>query len=195
MKVIGLTGGIASGKSLVSTWFEALDITVIDADKVYKRLVSEHAGMRQAISDAFDLKTHDDGKIDFASLANVVFNDQEKLQRLNQVTHPFVIEEIDDMVDTLRKKCHDLVVLDVPLLFEAKMEKNCDWVICVYVDKETQVSRLMKRDQMDKVAALKRIESQMDLEEKKERSDFVIDNSMSKTNSYQQFQQIIKKII
>jgi dephospho-CoA kinase len=98
------------------------------------------------------------------------------------------------MLEEYRDNEKDIVILDVPLLYEAKMESYCDYVVCVYTDRETQIDRLMKRGHLDRQTAIKRIDSQMSLEDKKAKSDFVIDNSWSKDHSYQQFVQVLAKI-
>ncbi|QLY39356.1 dephospho-CoA kinase [Hujiaoplasma nucleasis] len=194
MKVIGVTGGVASGKTLISDWFEKVHIKVIDADKVYKRLTHTNKEMYQEIIDTFALTEKSNQELDFKSLAKIVFNDKEKLKILNSLTHPYVIKEIEAMIETYRVEDYPLVVLDVPLLFEAGMEKYCDEIICVYADRESQIERLMKRGHLDRKTAIQRIDSQMSLDEKKEKSDYVIDNSWSRDHTYHQFIQILSKL-
>lgn len=194
MKVIGVTGGVASGKTLISDWFEKAHIKVIDADKVYKRLTHTNKEMYQEIIDTFALTEKSNQELDFKSLAKIVFNDKEKLEILNSLTHPYVIKEIEAMIETYRVEDYPLVVLDVPLLFEAGMEKYCDEIICVYADRKSQIERLMKRGHLDRKTAIQRIDSQMSLDEKKEKSDYVIDNSWSRDHTYHQFIQILSKL-
>lgn len=193
MKVIGVTGGIASGKSLISDWFSKSQIHVIDADKVYKSLMKHNQALYEEVVSHFNLKLKEDDNL-YKVLASIVFKDKEKLKELNAMTHPYVIRRIEEIIETHRRADEKHLVLDIPLLFEAKMDQYCDVIICVYVDKHTQIERLTKRNFMDRDKALERIASQMDLEEKKERSDFVIDNSFSKDHTYQQFRQVLAKI-
>lgn len=194
MIVVGVTGGIASGKSLISDWFTKAHLSVIDADVVYKNLIKSNRNLYKDIVDAFDLPTNQSSSIDFKSLGKIVFRDKDKLSKLNAITHPYVINKVELMLEEYRNNEKDIVILDVPLLYEAKMESYCDYVVCVYTDKETQIDRLMKRGHLDRQTAINRIDSQMSLEEKKEKSDFVIDNSWSKDHSYQQFVQVLAKI-
>jgi dephospho-CoA kinase len=194
MKVIGVTGGIASGKSLISDWFVKAQINVIDADKVYKTLMKNDQSLYEEVMNHFDLPASEDHKLDYRALGNIVFNDKKKLDELNRMTHPYVIKKTEEIIESHRQNNEKHLVLDIPLLFESKMDVYCDVVICVYVDKETQIERLMKRNLMDRKTAISRIDSQMDLEEKKEKSTFVIDNSLSKDHSYRQFRQILAKI-
>lgn len=194
MKVIGVTGGIASGKSLISDWFEKVQINVIDADRVYKSLVETNQDLYQDVIKHFDLPESDHHQLDFRALGKIVFNDKEKLKLLNQITHPYVKTEMNRLIQMNRDEGEKHLVLDIPLLFEAKMESYCDFIICVYVDKETQIERLMKRANLDRKTATKRIDSQMSLEEKKEKSDYVIDNSLTKDYTYEQFRQVLAQI-
>ncbi|MDA3931484.1 MAG: dephospho-CoA kinase [Tenericutes bacterium] len=194
MKIIGLTGGIASGKTLISDWFEKVHIKVIDADKVYKALIKTDKELYQEIVKTFSLESKEDQSLDFKRLARIVFNDKEKLEALNQIAHPYVIKEMEHLIAYCREKEEDILVLDIPLLYEAKMEIYCDKIICVYLDKETQIDRLMKRGYLEREVAIQRIDAQMSLEEKKERADYVIDNSLSRDYSYNQFKHVLVKI-
>lgn len=194
MKVIGVTGGIASGKSLISDWFEKAQIKVIDADKVYRSLIKTHKKMLKEIITAFNLKQNANQPLDLKELGHIVFNSKKEMIKLNKITHPYVIEMMEEQIEDHRLNEESIIVLDVPLLFEAKMEKYCDSIICVYTDKETQIDRLRKRGHLTREAAIQRIDSQMSLEIKKEKSDYVIDNSYSKDHSYSQFTQILAKI-
>lgn len=194
MIVVGVTGGIASGKSLISDWFTKANLRVIDADVVYKNLIKSNRNLYKDIVEAFDLPTNQSSSIDFKSLGKIVFRDKEKLKKLNAITHPYVINKVELMIEEYKDNHMDIIILDVPLLYEAKMESYCDYVVCVYTDRETQIDRLMKRGHLDRQTAIKRIDSQMSLEDKKAKSDFVIDNSWSKDHSYQQFVQILAKI-
>ena len=194
MKVIGLTGGIASGKTLVSDWFRKVHIKVIDADSVYKNLLKVDNNLYNEVTDTFNLDKNKNNQLDFKSLARIVFNDRDKLKLLSKITHPYVINKIEEMIFEYNKKGEDIIVLTVPLLFEAKMEYLCNKIICVWLDRETQIERLIKRSNLEREVAIKRIESQMNLDEKKAKSDYVIDNSLSRDNSYIQFRQILAKI-
>jgi len=185
---IGLTGGIASGKSLVSSYFQELDIPILDADKIYKNLLKTNKLLYNEIKKTFNLE-------DFTlkQLGEIVFDDQTKLKTLNKIAHPYVIRYFAEQLEKMAKT-EKFVVLDIPLLFEAKMESYCDVIICVYVDEIIQIERLMKRNNLLKEEALKRINSQMPLSEKCKISDYVIDNSQERDYTYQQFTEIFNKI-
>ncbi|MDY0139312.1 MAG: dephospho-CoA kinase [Candidatus Izemoplasmatales bacterium] len=185
---IGLTGGIASGKSLVSGFFEDEGIIVLDADKIYKNLLKTNELLYNEIKNAFNLKD-----LDLTILANIVFNNQDKIKLLNSIAHPYVKEEYIKLLKEFERS-EKLVVLDIPLLYEAKMESYCDLIICVYIDEEIQIERLIERDSFSVEDAKKRIASQMSLSEKCEISDYVIDNSKSREFSYYQFNKILNLI-
>ncbi|MDD3129122.1 MAG: dephospho-CoA kinase [Candidatus Izemoplasmatales bacterium] len=185
---IGLTGGIASGKSLVSGFFEDEGIIVLDADKIYKNLLKTNELLYNEIKNAFNLKD-----LDLTILANIVFNNQDKIKLLNSIAHPYVKEEYIKLLKEYERS-EKLVVLDIPLLYEAKMESYCDLIICVYIDEEIQIERLIERDSFSVEDAQKRIASQMSLSEKCKISDYVIDNSKSREFSYYQFKKILNLI-
>jgi len=188
MKRIGLTGGIASGKSLISEYFQENNILVLDADRIYKNLINTNVVMATEIKKAFNLE-----KIDFQKLSEIVFDNKKLLKKLNRITHPFVIRAFKEQLNKL-EKTEAIVVLDIPLLFEARMEDFCDQIICVYVDETTQIERLMKRNNISETEAKKRINSQMPLIDKCKMSDYTIDNSHHKDFTKKQFDEIFQKI-
>lgn len=188
MKVIGLTGGIASGKSLVSRFFEKENVVVLDADKIYKNLLKRNKIMYNEIKNAFSLT-----ELDLKTLSEIVFSNEEKLKVLNSIAHPYVKKVMLERIQRLNKT-EKLIVLDIPLLFEAKMENLCDKIICVYAEEKVQLERLLKRNDLSLDSALKRINSQMPLKEKCRLSDYIIDNSLDMDNTYRQFKIILSKI-
>lgn len=181
MKIIGLTGGIASGKSTVSRALRELGAIVIDADEVAHTIMEPGKPAWEDIIEHFGSGVlNADQTIDREKLGAIVFNNPERLQVLNQITHPRVGEQFKQIITTLRAEKSDAVLfMEVPLLYETHMERICDEVWVVWVDEETQIQRLMKRDGLLREDALKRIDAQMSLDEKARRADFVIDNRYS----------------
>ena len=181
MKIIGLTGGIASGKSTVSRALRELGAIVIDADEVAHTIMEPGKPAWEDIIEHFGSGVlNADQTIDREKLGAIVFNNPERLQVLNQITHPRVGEQFKQIITTLRAEKSDAVLfMEVPLLYETHMERICDEVWVVWVDEETQIQRLMKRDGLSREDALKRIDAQMSLDEKARRADFVIDNRYS----------------
>ncbi|MGI6413125.1 MAG: dephospho-CoA kinase [Syntrophomonadaceae bacterium] len=179
MQLIGLTGGIASGKSTVSKVLRELGAAVIDVDKVAHKAMEPHKPAWTDIVNYFGREIlAADMTIDREKLGQVVFNDPDKLKKLNAITHPRIHELVKQQIDCLRLSQPDAIVfVEVPLLYEANKEKNYDEVWVVWVDRETQIKRLMQRNGLDRDLAIKRIEAQMSLDEKAKRADVVIDNS------------------
>jgi dephospho-CoA kinase len=176
--IIGLTGGVASGKSLVAAEFEKLGACVIDADVIAREVLCPGEEPFNMVVDEFGkgILTKD-GNVDRAVLAEIVFNDCAKLTTLNQITHPEIIKRILDRIEEIRSEDPDvLIVLDAPLLIEVGLHEKVDRVVVVYVDEETLVERIVERDKLDPKEAVKRLACQMPLKEKIEYADHVIYN-------------------
>ncbi len=174
--VIGLTGGIASGKTTVSDYLKGLGVCVIDADEVAHEVTSPgSAGFKKIIEEFGEDLLTPEGNLNRKKLGEIVFSDKEALSELNAIVHPLVIENIRQMLVKIeRSPC---VVLDVPLLFESGMDDLCDEVWVVAVDEDTQVKRLMERDGYNFDEAIRRVKAQMPLEEKVRRANRVLDNT------------------
>ncbi len=192
--ILGLTGGIASGKSFVSDYFTKQHIKVLDADKIYKDLLKTNKIMYNEIAQTFGEDVITNGHINRITLGKIVFNDSKKLKTLNRLTHPFVLEAINKEIKKLTDLKEKIIVLDIPLLFEAKMDYLANLTMLVYVDSQTQIKRLMERDKCDKELALKKINSQMSLDAKIELSDIIINNDKSTEETIKQLDQILKQL-
>ncbi|KUP41529.1 dephospho-CoA kinase [Bacillus halotolerans] len=190
--VIGLTGGIASGKSTVANMLIDKGITVIDADIIAKQAVEKGMPAYRQIIDEFgeDILL-ENGDIDRRKLGALVFTNEQKRLALNSIVHPAVREEMLKRRDESIANQETFVVLDIPLLFESKLESLVDKIIVVSVTKELQLERLTKRNQLTVEEALSRIRSQMPLEEKVSRADNVIDNSGTREETKQQLEEIL----
>lgn len=180
MHIIGLTGGIASGKSTVSKMLQDLGACIIDADKIARQIVEPGQPALSEIQAAFGRGVLlSDGTLDRKKLGEIVFNNQTARQRLNAITHARIKLEIDEAVEKAAAAGYNIVVLDVPLLLEVGWQHLTDTVWVVYIDRETQVARLMERDGLTSMEAMARIQSQMSLDDKKAYADTVINNSGS----------------
>ncbi len=178
MLIVGLTGGIASGKSSAGRIMAKLGAKIVDADLLARVVVEPGRPAFVAIVERFGGEViAEDGTLDREKLRDIVFNDKKALKDLNMITHPEVFKEIlREIEDYKNSNSKDLLVLDIPLLYEAGADAIVDVVAVVYVDRETQIERLIKRDKFSRSDAENRIDKQMDLEEKKKRAEFVIDN-------------------
>lgn len=192
--IIGLTGSIASGKSTVSLMFDEFRIPVVDADKIAREVVYPGEEAYNKIIETFG--THvlrEDKTLNRKKLGEIVFDDQEKLEALNQIVHPAIRKRIIEKRDGFVQDGASCVVLDIPLLFESNLTNFVDKTIVVYVDENVQLQRLMERDEFGESEALKRIKSQMPVKEKAKLADAVINNNSSKTATFEQLEDILRK--
>ncbi|WP_432408890.1 dephospho-CoA kinase [Wukongibacter sp. M2B1] len=179
MKVIGLTGGIASGKSTVSNYLRELGAVIIDADIVARDIVEKGQPALDEIVDYFGKEVlKNDGTLNRKYLGAIVFSDPDKLQVLNSITHKRIIERIEEKVDYYRCESNlKAIFIDAALLIERKVYLITDEVWLVTASKEIQIERLMLRDNLSLNEAIERIDSQMCLEQKKQHTDVILDNS------------------
>lgn len=177
MKVIGLTGGIASGKSTASAYLRELGAAIVDADAISRASTRRGGAAFEAVCAAFGDILGADGEIDRRKLGGIVFADEDARRKLNSIVHPAVMAESRAQIENARALGVKMCILDVPLLFETGMEKLCDETWLIYVPREEQIRRMAERDGLDAAAAAARIDSQMPLEEKLKRADVAIDSS------------------
>jgi dephospho-CoA kinase len=190
--IIGLTGGIASGKSTVSNMVKNLGVTVIDAD-VEARLAVEKGepAYNQIIQHFGEEILLEDGSINRSKLGEIIFNDEKERMVLNRIVHPAVRERMEQKKAAAIRNGEKVIVLDIPLLFESKLTEMIDQIVLVYVDEDIQLKRLMERNRFSAEEALARIRSQLPLKEKKEHSDFVINNNGSIEQTKEQLDHIL----
>ena len=181
MKMIGLTGGIATGKSIVASVFREMGAIILDADVIARVVVLPHQPAWKDIVEFFGPEVvNEDQSLNRAKIGEIVYNNPDSLKELNSITHPRIMQYYKDELHRIKIEQPDaIVVLEVPLLYETNMDRLCQQVVVVYVDHETQIKRLMKRDNISYADAIKRVEAQMPMDEKVRRADFVIDNRSS----------------
>jgi dephospho-CoA kinase len=195
MFIIGLTGSIASGKTSISSMLEKMGFPIVDADAIARRVVEKGMPALERIKKEFGEEVlNSDGTLDRKALGQMVFSSSKKLELLNSITHPAIIEEINRNINSLSDKGEKMCVLDAPLLIESGINGMADSVLLVYVDDRTQLSRLMNRDNISEELALNKISSQMGFEEKRKYADYVIDNSRSLDYTKAQLEKIIATI-
>lgn len=176
--VLGLTGGIASGKSTVSKYFKKLGFPVIDADIIAREIMEKDRPTYLKVVDCFGEDIlNADRSINRRKLGDLVFNDAEKLHQLNALVQKDIFKKIMEKRNSYIDDDHSLIIMDIPLLYETGYDKLVDEVMVVYADPATQLSRLMKRDNVSEKDALSRIHSQESLELKKNKADIVINNN------------------
>ncbi|QXE89352.1 dephospho-CoA kinase [Geomonas subterranea] len=181
MRIIGLTGGIASGKTSAAQLFEKLGAAVIDADQLAREVVQPGEEALARIAETFgDKVLNPDGTLNRAALGGIVFADPSARRTLEGITHPAIKKRAEEKLRRLREAGTGTAFYVAPLLFEAGITSRVHEVWVVYLDRETQIERLMVRDGLSREAALSRIASQMPMEEKKKLGKIVIDNRGSR---------------
>lgn len=177
--IVGLTGGVASGKSLVTGEFRRLGALVVDADVIAREVVEPGSPVFRALVEEFGPgSTNPDGTLNRGYVAAEAFSDREKLKRLNRITHPPIRRKIEEEIRRL-ELAHPggVIVVDAALLIENGLHEKVDRVVVVYATESDQVERLVAREGMTPEEALRRLASQMPLGEKTRCADYVIDNT------------------
>lgn len=194
--IVGLTGGIATGKSTVSAILKESGVYIVDADVWARRVVEPGSDGLREIVDAFGNGVLlADGSLNRKHLGDIVFADPAARNILNAITHPRVRSGMKHETNTyFAKHLDEPIVWDVPLLFEGETQYLVDCTILVYTSPQTQVRRLMARDEIDTTAAKARIDSQMPIEEKRKRATYLIDNDGSLEHTREQVQQVWRTI-
>jgi dephospho-CoA kinase len=178
--IIGLTGGIASGKSTASQILQAKGIPVVDADKIAREVVEPGKEAYEKVVAFFGSEIlREDKTINRPRLGEIIFNDKEKRSRLNEIVHPSIRAEMKRQAIFYTENGFSLVVLDIPLLFESKLTHMVEQTWLIYADPEVQLKRLIMRDGFSETQAISRINSQMPIDEKRELADVVIENNGS----------------
>jgi dephospho-CoA kinase len=171
---LGVTGGIGSGKTLVCKTFEKLGVAVYDADSAARALMNNHEELKEGIVRIFGEETYGEDGLNRAYLAGIVFGDREKLNALNQLVHPVVRQDFLQWTG-LQENC-PYVVEEAAILFESGAFKAMDQSVLVYAPEELRIKRVMKRDGIARDQVLRRMEHQMDEEEKLKMADHVLMN-------------------
>ena len=193
-RIIGITGGIASGKSTVTEFLRQQDYQVIDADQVVHELQEPGERLYQALLSAFGPAIlQEDGRLDRAKLGAMIFGDPELLAQSSQIQNQIIREELAHRRDLLAET-EDIFFMDLPLLFELQYEDWFDQIWLVDVTEETQLSRLMTRNALSQEEAEKRIATQLSLQEKRNRADVLIDNNGPLEHTQEQLREALQKL-
>lgn len=194
MLSVGLTGNIASGKSIVESYFEKKGIPVINADDVTHELIEKDRDIQQKIKKIFvghDI-LNENGSISRTKIGQIVFSDQEKLEELEEIIHPEVLKKIEHFFDT--KRDYPIAIASVPLLFEVDIRPMFDKTVLVCADKKIRLQRLMNRNGYSLEYALERINSQISQEEKRNIADFIIENNNDILELELQINKIVERL-
>ena len=196
MILVGLTGGVATGKSTVAKMFEQCGAAVIKADLLARQVVEPGKPAWRAIVKLFGKTVlNQDRSLDRQALGSIVFCNRTKRRQLERIIHPRVAREQQRLVHRVAKrKPHAVVIYEVPLLFEAGVDTRVDKIIVVTADRETQIARLKKRNRLTRAEAIRRISSQMPLAKKIQRADHVLNGTLPRPSLHRQVGQILKSL-
>ncbi len=195
MKIIGLTGGIASGKSTVSAMLRKKGYPVLDADKIAWQLAEPDQPLWQEYRNRYgDKVLHEDKTLNRQAVADIVFANPQERQWMDGMAHPIIKAEIKRQMSELEKQDCQIVFLDVPLLYESGWDAMADITWVVYVSQKKQVQRLCRRNGFSEEEAERRISVQMSMEEKRARAQVVIDNNGNIGQLRQQVRALLAKL-
>jgi dephospho-CoA kinase len=196
MILVGLTGGIGSGKSSVTEMFKDEGAYVIDFDYLARVVVEPDTPAWRDIIDYFGPKIlSPDRTLNRSKLAEIVFSDAQSRKALEGFTHSRIFEKQDSLLEDIKiKDPNAIVIVDVPLLFELSLNKKFDKIILVYVSRDVQIERAIKRDALHKEEVEKRLKAQIPIEEKTLLSDYIINNEGSLKNTKDQVKKVIREL-
>lgn len=191
--IIGITGGIASGKSLISKRIESLGYKVYDCDMISHELF-ETEEIQLRLKDEFGIKSE---RVSRKEISEIVFNDDKKMKLLNNIMHPHILDEIDKIIWSTKED--EIVFIDVPLLYELNLINLFNKVIFVYVNEEKQLERLKRRDRIGTVSAKEKIKKQLSVENKKnialDNKHYILENEADVLETYKKLDVILKEIV
>jgi dephospho-CoA kinase len=191
--ILGITGGIGTGKSTVAGIMEEFGAVRINADEIARIFTSKGSPIQKEIQEIFGIDSFPEGSdADRKEIAKQAFSDPSKLERLNQLMHPAIRKEFDQRLESL--PVGSLVAYEIPLLFETKADQLCDSTLCVYLETTDPWDRVRARGDMTYSDYEKRVQAQMDIEEKKRLSEFKVSNDTDKEELRNQLTAIYKKL-
>lgn len=193
MIIIGITGGIASGKSATSKYIKSLAYKLYDCDTIAHDIFDSNE-VQKEIASTFNIN----GDIKREEISKIVFNDKNKMEELNNIMRKRITLKMIEILNSDENNKEELVFFDVPLLYEWHLYDMFKYVIFVYVDRNTQIERLVNRDKISKEYALKKLEAQIDIEDKftlaERRHDLIIDNNADLANLYKEIDRVLREI-
>lgn len=189
--IVGITGGIGTGKSSVSKYLMSLGFKVIDTDIISKE-VANTSSFIESVRLVFGEEFIENGRLNRKKMGELIFNHKEANKELNSLIHPIIKKKVVEEINKCNQK---IVFVDVPLLYESGFDDLCHKVICVYANIDINIDRLMNRDDLTLDDAMVRINSQMDLDIKKQKAHFIIDNSLDLCYTYSQVDKVINKLL
>lgn len=192
MKIVGLTGGIGSGKSTIANWFQDKKIPVYNSDMEAKRLMNENLKIRQQLTELFGSGVYLNKQLNRTLISSKVFEDKDLLEQLNQIVHPVVFQDFQNWVQNQNSL---FVIKEAAILFESGSYHDCDYIISVVANEELRIQRVMERDTVTREQVLSRIQNQWTDELKIVNSDFIIRNNDTLEELKEEFEEVYEKLI
>ncbi len=190
--ILGITGGIASGKSTVSGYLKSKNIPIVDADAISHKVMGKGKPLLKLIEDEFGSMFFVDGRLDRQLLGQYCFQSKERVEKLNSLVHPFIFEEMEKQLE--EHKNAPIVVLDAPLLIETGLNNRCDKVLIVTCDRGKREARAIKRSNLPKLEVRKRMDQQIPDSERKKYADYIISNNGTIENTFKQVDKVLKEL-
>lgn len=175
--IIGITGGIGTGKTTVSKYLEDKGYYVINADQIAKDLLTNNNIIKEKIIKEFGANSYVNNQYNTSYISNIVFNNTKKLSRLNQIVHPAVLNQIINLIDIAMQKNIKIIFIDIALLFELNLEEGVDYILTITAKEDIRIDRVIKRSNLPIEEIKRRINNQISVEEAVQNSDFVIENN------------------
>ncbi|WP_230975045.1 dephospho-CoA kinase [Aminipila luticellarii] len=193
MKIIGLTGGIGSGKSTVSRYLSQKGYSIIDADEIARQIVKPDSTVLKKLVGSFGSSIlNGDGSLNRSRLAELAFTHKEEKAKLDQIMLQEIVRVILEKIQTYEKSGKEIIFIDAPLLFEAGLDKESNEIWVVDAADEVRVERVIKRDDSTREAVLARIENQMNRQEQYQRANHILNNSTTQKALYEQIDKLLK---
>lgn len=189
--LIGITGGIGSGKSLVSDFIETKSFKVIRADLIAKELMLADEKIKRQIKKSFGEEAYNKNQLNAKYLADKIFSSKENNNIINSIVHPPVIKKIKELSLNEFKK-NNIVFVESALIYKAEMEDLLDYIILIFTDEDERIKRTVKRDKVEKEKVLQRIKLQIPDQKLKEKADFVIENNSTENQLYERVNFILQ---
>ena len=190
--ILGVTGGIASGKSTVSSYLRSKNIPIVDADAISHKIMAKGEPVLKLIEKEFGSQFFVDGRLDRQLLGRYCFEDKKRTEKLNSIVHPFIFEEMERQFEQYKEE--PIVVLDAPLLIESDLHKRCDKVMVVTCKQYKRIARAVKRSNLPKMEIRNRMKQQIPEKKRLKYADYVIKNNGTIEKTLQQVDKALKDL-
>lgn len=194
MVTLGITGGLGSGKSSACQRLKEKGAVIFDADNIAKDILLTIPEVQEKIAEVFGEATIKNGVVDNQKLAEIAFSNEEKQATLNNIIHPFVIEEFEKKRESMQNR-EGLLIIDAPLIFESGLDSHLDYTVLIYTTYKLRIARAIRRGNLSRDQILKRMDLQMPEEAKRELASFVIENNGSIEHLYEEIDKLYNKLV